>query len=100
MKILNSIIERYGIDKMLHFLVGALITAMASIFGLLFFGFVGFMACGLISILLVFVLSYIKERKLDDFYDPADIKAAMLGTGVVFIVNILMFGINAIIKGY
>lgn len=96
MKAVNDIIEKYGVDKVLHFLVGALMVAMASIFGLVFFGFTGFLVATFGMIPVVYVVSYIKE-KLDSKFDVLDIKAAMLGVGVVTIVNGLMFVIYAII---
>lgn len=100
MKFVNDIIKEYGVDKVLHFLVGALMVAMASITGIVFFGFTGFLVATFIMIPVVYVLSYVKEKILDDKYDILDIKAAMLGAGIVVITNVLLFGLNAIIKGY
>lgn len=37
MKLQDDILAKYGADKALHFLVGALIVALASVAGLLFF---------------------------------------------------------------
>ena len=99
MKFVNDIIKEYGVDKMLHFLVGALMVAMASITGIVFFNFTGFLVATFIMIPVVYVLSYVKER-LDDGFDILDIKATMLGVGAVVIANVLLFGLNAIIKGY
>lgn len=99
MKAINEIIEKYGVDKMLHFFVGAFLVSMASVFGIVFFGYTGFLVATFGMVPVVYAISYVKER-LDDGFDILDIKATMLGVGAVVIANVLLFGFNAIIKGY
>lgn len=76
-KITNGLIERFGTDKVLHFLGGAWITAL---FGVL--GWWGLIA----SFVAVFVLSYIKEEFLDDTFDKVDIQAALIGSAASAVV--------------
>lgn len=96
MRLQDDILARYGVDKVLHFLVGALITALASVAGLLYFKAAGMIAGALFSIPAVLVLSYYKEKRLDDRYDALDIKAAMYGSGAVAVLVVFMFGVYAV----
>lgn len=80
MKLTDWFVNRFGTDKMLHFLVGALIVSMLSYFGWL--GIIG-------ATILVFVLSIIKEKYLDTFFDKGDIKSAMLGCMLSVLVYVL-----------
>lgn len=73
MKLANWFIDKFGVDKMLHFLGGALIVAIFSPFG---WGGV------LSGFVLMLILSFIKEKYLDSVYDNKDIIAATLG-GIV-----------------
>lgn len=72
MKIVDKIISKIGVDKVLHFLVGALVTALASMKG------ESYMYAAAMSVL---VLSVGKEG-LDETYDIWDIIAGCLGCGV------------------
>lgn len=96
MKSQNEFLEKYGVDKVLHFLVGSLIVAMASSIGHVFLGFTGFLVASFLMIPVVYAVSYYKEKRLDDHFDALDIKAVMLGAGIVVILNVLMFAIYAI----
>lgn len=96
---LNRMVEKYGADKALHFIAGALIVALASVAGLLFFRGTGLIVGALTAILVTFILSYYKEKRLDERYDVLDIKAAMLGAGLTFILVMLMFFLYAVING-
>lgn len=69
MKIVNKLLSKIGTDKALHFLVGALTTAYASMVG---------DACMWTAVVLVFILSIAKEA-LDEKYDIDDIVAGCLG---------------------
>lgn len=80
MKLTDWFVNRFGTDKMLHFLVGALIVSMLSYFGWL--GIIG-------ATILVFILSIIKEKYLDTFFDKGDIKSAMLGCMLSVLVYVL-----------
>lgn len=81
MKLVNWFIDKCGTDKMLHFLGGALMVATLSPFG---WGGV------LSGFVLMLILSFIKEKYLDNVYDNKDIIAATLG-------GIVSIGIYAII---
>lgn len=69
MKIVDKIIGKIGVDKVLHFLVGALVTAYGSMVS---------DACMWVAVVLVVVLSIVKEV-LDEKYDIKDIIAGCLG---------------------
>ena len=97
MRLINNVIDEYGIDKVLHFLVGALVTAVISIFGIVFFGFVGFLIATFISVLVVYILAFYKEKK-DSVFDITDIKATMFGNVFILLLNIILFGIYAILN--
>lgn len=79
MEIVDKIIKKVGWDKMLHYLVGALLTSWASLFGLWAMIF---------SILFVVAISYLKE-KLDDTFCKEDIIAATLCSATSIVVYIL-----------
>ena len=70
MKIVNKIIDRFGVDKVLHFAFGGWIGAK--------FNETGIVLAAVIGILFVGIVSIIKER-LDSKFDWKDIVAAMLG---------------------
>jgi len=70
MKIVNKIIDRFGVDKVLHFAFGGWIGAK--------FNETGIVLAAVIGILFVGIVSIIKER-LDGKFDWKDIAAAMLG---------------------
>lgn len=80
MKLTNSIVEHFGSDKVMHFLGGALIVALSA-----YFGWWGV----LIGVILTFVISFIKEKWLDDTFDWYDILAAMLGGGCSIIIYLI-----------
>lgn len=77
MKFVDKIFEKVGVDKVLHFAFGGWITAK--------FCESGIILAAVIGILLVGIVSIIKER-LDEKFDWKDIAAAMLG-GVVELVT-------------
>jgi len=70
MKIVNKIIGKVGVDKVLHFAFGGWIGAK--------FNETGIVLAAVIGILFVGFVSIIKER-LDSKFDWKDIAAAMLG---------------------
>ena len=82
MKLVNNIIEKFGTDKVLHFLVGGWITSIFSPFG-----WVGI----IIGITLTLILSLIKEQFLDSFFDWKDICAASIGSVIGGILACLIF---------
>lgn len=72
MKIVDKIIGKIGVDKVLHFLVGALVTSYGSMVG---------DACMWVAVVLVVVCSIAKEV-LDEKVEWMDIVAGCLGCGV------------------
>lgn len=87
MKLVNNIIEKFGIDKVLHFFGGAWIVSMFSPIG-----WVGI----IIGIVAMLALSFVKEIFLDEIFDIKDIFAACLGGGLsILILDYLVI----IIKG-
>ncbi len=82
MEFINKIIEKVGIDKVLHFVCGGWITSIFTPFGW----------CGVVvGTIYTFIISVIKEKYLDDHFDWKDIIAAMLGCGVSIILYLIIF---------
>ena len=67
---INQLVEKYGLDKTLHFLVGALVVAYGFQFSILIGG---------ISFIVIMLLEMYKEKKLDVFVSSKDIKATFYG---------------------
>jgi len=83
MKLTDDLTEKYGVDKVLHFLTGVAVTGISMNYGII---------VTLISIVIIIGLSFYKEYKLDDSYDKKDIYACIYGiitTLVLCIPNIL-----------
>ena len=76
MKLTNWFVEKFGTDKMLHFLGGALMVSVPSPFG--WWGI-------LVGFIMMLGLSFIKEQCFDSTFDKRDIIAATLG-GIVSII--------------
>ena len=70
MNLTNKLVEKFGADKLLHFLLGWVIVSMGSPFG-----YIGIV----IGTILACVLSVIKEFKLDAVKDMKDLIASVLG---------------------
>lgn len=81
MKFTNSLLEKYGIDKVLHFICGAWITLIPSVLGPL---------AVLIAFFLMLLASMIKESFLDEKFDFYDIVASFCG-GVVSMIFFFFF---------
>ena len=80
MKFTDKLIEKVGMDKMLHFLVASWIVAECKSFGI---------GVGCIAWIVVVVLSWIKEDFLDDHVDARDIFAGALGGFVSLLIGVL-----------
>lgn len=80
MKIIDKIVEKFGVDKLLHYTVGGWLTAIGSLFG-----WIGLLA----GLVLVVILSFIKES-LDDKSDKKDILAGVLG-GITMTIIYLIY---------
>lgn len=84
-KITDWIVNKFGEDKVMHFLGGAWITSVFTPLGI-------YWTLG--GVLFVLIISLIKELFLDSFFDIKDIVAAMFGSLVsviLFIVISLLF---------
>lgn len=87
MKGLTDMIEKAGVDKVLHLLVGALLVALASPLGILAMG---------ISLVGVLALSILKEYRFDESVDWFDIWYAMIGGCIPFVVYVFYDALNLI----
>lgn len=79
MKLTDKLVEKFGADKLLHFLLGWVIVSLGSPFG-----YIGIIIATVIACL----LSAIKEYKLDAVNDTKDMIAGILGavsSGIYFI---------------
>ena len=70
MNLTNKLVEKFGADKLLHFLLGWVIVSMGAPFG-----YIGVV----IGTILACLLSVIKEFKLDAVKDMKDLIAGCLG---------------------
>lgn len=84
MKFTDNLINKFGADKVLHYLVGLGFTSVALPYGLI---------VTIIMIILLIGLSFIKEEKLDDAPDMNDIFVCVLGilTSVILYVPKILF---------
>lgn len=87
MKLQDRLIDKYGIDKVLHFICGALIVELVTMCGVLYADFEGCFIGSLIGMVVVYLISIIKEKWLDDYYDQLDIEYAMMGSISAVIFN-------------
>lgn len=81
MKLTNWFVEKFGTDKMLHFMGGALMVAVLSPFG--WWGV-------LVGFIMMLGLSFLKEQCLDSTFDKKDIIAATLGSIVAIILYVII----------
>lgn len=79
MEIVNKLLGKIGVDKVLHFLVGALVTSYGSMVG---------DACMWVAVVLVVVCSIAKEV-LDDKVEWMDIVAGCIGCATTIAVYYL-----------
>lgn len=77
MKLTDKIVEKVGTDKLLHFLVSALVVSLAGHFGDI---------SATIAYVLMFILGITKEQKLDDQVDYWDLGYAMIGGAISLLV--------------
>ena len=80
MKLTNKLVEKVGVDKLLHFFVAAWVVSECKAFGIIA-GFFGWIA--------VIILSAIKEHFLDDEPEPMDACAAAYGGFVSLLIGVL-----------
>lgn len=82
MKLADNIINRIGSDKLLHFAIGGWFTCLCSLFGIIPM---------IIGVILITVLSFIKEKLLDNDFDMKDIYATLIGSAISIAIYLLSF---------
>lgn len=89
-----------GMDKFAHMGIGGIIGAAIAIIVTLAIGDYGWVVgvYPFISHVVVFILSFIKEKFLDDEYNWLDILASVLGSIAVHLAFILGLTINEFIR--
>ena len=80
MKLTDKLVEKVGVDKLLHFFVAAWVVSECKAFGI---------GVGCIAWIVVVVLSWIKEDFFDDHVDARDIFAGALGGFVSLLICVL-----------
>lgn len=70
MKLTDRLVEKVGVDKLLHFFVAAWIVSECKAYGI---------GVGCIAWITVVILSSIKEKAFDKYVDAKDIFAGALG---------------------
>lgn len=81
MYLTDLITKHFGSDKVMHYLGGAWITALASPFGGLGIS---------IAFIIILCLSFIKEKWLDETFDWYDILAAFVGSLSTILIYVLI----------
>lgn len=86
---MNDLINKIGIDKVLHFSFGGLISSLLTFVVILQEGntlsYSQTLFMPIIGAIAVFIISIIKEASLDEEFNWKDIIASILGTLTVFI---------------
>ena len=77
---INELLSKYGVDKGLHMMLGGWIVSMFSPLGSI---------AMTMAYVFVFVISVIKENKLDAYPDKKDIVAAMIGATISYVIGLL-----------
>lgn len=91
---------RIGMDKIAHFGIGGIIGAAVAIVITLAVGDYGWAAGAypFVAHAIVFILSFIKEKFLDEEYNWLDILASVLGSISVHMAFIIGLTINELVK--
>lgn len=89
-----------GIDKIAHFGIGGIIGAAIAIIVTLAIGDYGWVVgvYPFVSHVVVFILSFIKEKFMDDEFNWLDILASVLGSIAVHMAFIIGLTINELVK--
>lgn len=87
----NELITKIGVDKLLYFSIGGLITALFTIVATLQEGYVdtSIIAFPFIGLIPVAMFSWFKEAVIDSEFSWMDILASVLGAVPVFIATAL-----------
>lgn len=92
---MNKLIEKIGMDKVAHFGVGGLITAIFTLvfviqdMGSLIYHPWKMMLYPVIGTVVTTLVSIMKEKLLDAKPDWNDVYAALIGSALIFIANFL-----------
>lgn len=70
MKLTDKLVEKFGVDKLLHFFVAAWFVSECKAYGI---------GVGCIAWILIVVLAFVKEKWLDDFLDARDLLWSAFG---------------------
>ena len=91
---------RIGMDKIAHFGIGGIIGATIAIIVTLAIGDYGWVVgvYPFLAHVIVFILSFIKEKFMDDEYNWLDILASVLGSIAVHMAFIIGLTINELVK--
>ena len=91
---------RIGMDKIAHFGIGGIIGAAIAIIVTLAIGDYGWVVgvYPFLAHVIVFILSFIKEKFVDDEYNWLDILASVLGSIAVHMAFIIGLTINELVK--
>lgn len=91
---------RIGMDKIAHFGIGGIIGAAIAIVITLAIGDYGWVVgvYPFVAHAIVFILSFVKEKFIDDEYNWSDILASVLGSIAVHIAFIIGLIINELVK--
>lgn len=91
MQLVNKFIVKVGNDKVLHFLLGGLISACLTIMAILSEQMINpsMMVFPLIGVVFVWIISIFKEAVLDGEFSWADIFAGTIGASTVFIPTLI-----------
>jgi len=84
----NNIINKIGVDKILHFLVGAVITFTINVLTIFQEGIINNVSIGLsvIGVIVATIAAVLKECIIDEQIDKKDIIATVIGAIFAFIV--------------
>ena len=84
----NNIINKIGIDKILHFLVGAVITFTVNVLAVFQESVINTVSIGLsvIGVIVATMAAFLKEYIIDEQANIKDILATILGAIFAFIV--------------
>ena len=84
MKLIDNIINKFGSDKILHFLVGGYLTCLFALFGWVSF---------IVGFLITMFLEFVKEKWFDTVFDKKDFIATLLGslfTVIIYVISVIL----------
>lgn len=81
MKFTDSLIKKFGYDKLLHFVIAGWLTQITTLIGWPY---------AILMIVFIMVISYFKEDRWDTQKDFKDLYAAALGCLIAFCLQFLL----------